>query len=52
MSTHKLEIVQVLEKYPDGALVEELMKERRRIRKSETGLTLLAFLPASGTSYG
>lgn len=29
MSTHKPEIVQVLEKYPDGAPVEELMKVMR-----------------------
>ena len=29
MSTHTPEIVPVLEKYPDGATVEELMKEMR-----------------------
>ena len=29
MSTHKPEIVRVMEIYPDGATVEELMKEMR-----------------------
>ena len=33
MSIHKPEIVQVLEKYPNGATVEELMKEMRRSDK-------------------
>ena len=33
MSIHKPEIVRVLEKYPNGATVEELMKEMRRSDK-------------------